>query len=164
MTIAYRPAEVADYDFVIPNWSRHFKKSRTAGIIADEDWAKVMHPTIQKLTSRPDVQTTIAYENTSPALLYGFVSASPEHDPPVIYFLFVKEQYTRAGYARGLLAAIGVDPSKRFVYTCATPVLSHTDKKTGKTIRDQIPLASHRPEYARIAGYVEYDRSNRWNR
>lgn len=164
MTIAYRAAEIADAPFVVSNWSRHFKESRTAGMISDEDWAAVMHRQIQKVIARPDVQTIIAYENTSPGLLYGFISATPKTDPPVIYFLFVKDQYRRAGYARGLLAAIGIDPMTRFAYTCGTSILSRPDKKTGKSILDQIPQAKHQPKYARIVGYVERDRSDRWNR
>lgn len=164
MTIAYRAAELADAQFVVSNWSRHFKESRTAGMIADEDWATVMHRQIQKLIARPDVATTIAYENTAPSLLYGFVSATPKNDPPVIYFLYVKDEYRRAGYARGLLAAIGVNPESCFAYTCATPTLSWQDKTTGKSILDQIPLAKHQPKYARIAGYIERKRNDRWTR
>ncbi len=157
MTIAYRPAELEDATFVVPQWSRCFKPSRSAGMIADEDWAKVMHPQIQKVLARPDVQTIIAYENTEPSFLYGFITASPASSPQVVYFTVVKEAYRRAGYARGLFAAIGIDPASSFRFACWTPVIPK--------LQHAIPLAKHVPEYARIVGYVEPEpRSDRWKR
>lgn len=157
MTIAYRPAEIEDAQFVVSTWSRGFKESRSAGMIADEDWPRVMHPQIQKVLSRPGVQTIVAYENTDPSFLYGWICGTPGTALPVVFFTYVKEAYRRAGYARGLFAALGVDPAKRFYYTCWTPVISKLD--------GAIPLAKHDPGYARKVGYVEQEpRSDRWRR
>lgn len=157
MTIAYRDAEIDDAHFVVPQWSRCFKPSRSAGMIADEDWAAIMHGQIQKLLNRPGVRTIIAYENTDPSFLYGFIAATPDAPTPIVYFTVVKEAYRRAGYARGLFAAVGIDPTKRFIYTCWTPVLAK--------LAHTIPLAKHVPEYARIVGYVEEERRpDRWKR
>lgn len=157
MTIAYRPAELEDAPFVVSMWSRGFKSSRSAGMIADKRWARIMHPEIQEVLARPDVQTIVAYENTQPSFLYGFITASPASSPQIVYFTSVKEAYRRAGYARGLFAAMGIDPASAFRYTCWTSVIPKLQRA--------IPFAKHVPEYARIVGYVEPEpRSDRWKR
>lgn len=160
MTIAYRPAEATEEDaqFVVSTWSRAYKDSRSAGMIADEDWARVMHPQIQRVLSRPGVQTIIAYENTDPTFFYGWICGTPRTSPPVVFFTYVKEAYRRAGYARGLFAQLGVDPRSSFRYTCWTPVLPK--------LASEIPLAKHEPKYARIVGYVETETrsTDRWKR
>ena len=155
MTIAYRAAEVADAPFVVSQWSRCFKSSRSAGVIADEDWPKIAHAQIQKLVSRPGVITLVAYENTAPTFLYGFISGEPGSSIPIVHFVCTKEAYRRAGYARGMFAAIGIEPSRPFVYTHWTPVVAK--------VRELIPLARHEPNYARIANYVPPEtRSRSW--
>lgn len=158
MTIAYRPAEIDDAMFVVSTWSRGFKESRSAGMIADEDWPQVMHPQIQKVLARPGVQTVIAYENTDPSFLYGWICGTPDTSPPVVFFCYVKEAYRRAGYARGLFAELGIDPTQRFRYTCWTPVIPK--------LQHEIPLAKHDPGYARITGYIEPEprSKDRWRR
>ncbi len=143
MTIAYRPAELADGPFVVSTWSRGFKVSRSAGMICSTDWERVMHPQIQKVLSRADVRTILAYENTDPTFLYGFIAGDTSGSVPVVFFCYVKEAYRRAGYARGLFAALGVDPSQRFAYTCWTPVIQKLVTK--------VPFAKHDPNLARYS-------------
>ncbi len=156
MTIAYRPAEIDDARFVVSQWSRCYKASPQAGMIADEDWPRIMHEQIQKLLNRPDVTTITAYENTDPTFIYGFMSATIA-PVPVVHFIVVKEAFRRAGYARGLFAAMGIDPRARFIYTCYTEVI--------QKLKDQIPLAEQNAKYARITGYVEEPRrADRWKR
>ena len=154
MTIAYRAAELADAPFIVSTWSRSFKTSRSAGMIASEDWERTMHPQIQKLLDRPGVKTISAYENTDDSFLYGWIAADPAAEPPIVFFCYVKEAYRRAGYARGLFAAIGVDPSKRFRYTCWVPIIHK--------LADKIPHAKHDPNLARYPrspdGNAEHDR------
>jgi hypothetical protein len=157
MTIAYRAAELADAEFIVPLWSRAFKTSRSAGMIASEDWARVMHPQIQKLLNRPGVRTIVAYENTDPKFLYGFITGNTAEVPPTVHFCYVKEYYRRAGYARGLFAALGVDPSRSFSFTCWTPICA----KLTQDQRDEhgvpipqtakLPFARHNPNLARYA-------------
>lgn len=155
MTIAYRPAEPDDAQFIVSTWSRAYKKSRSAGIISSEDWPTVMHAQIAKLLQRPEMRVMVAYENTDPTFLYGFIAADAlggylvandrgelSIDPaPVVFFCYVKEPYRKAGYARGMFAAIGIDPKRRFLYPCWTPVIQ---KVAGK-----IPLAKNDPNVAR---------------
>jgi hypothetical protein len=144
MTIAFRPAELDDAQFIVSTWSRGFKTSRSAGMIASEDWERVMHPQIQKVLARADVRTVVAFENTDPAFLYGWISADPAASPPIVFFCYVKESYRRAGYARGLFATVGIDPHLRFNYTCWTPIIHKLGLK--------IPNAKHDPNLARYPG------------
>jgi hypothetical protein len=147
-----------DEMFVISNWSRAFKHSRAAGIIADEDWPTVMHAQIRKLLARADVLTVLCVEKDDPSFLYGFIAATPGRIPPVVHFVYVKESFRRARYARALFRAVAIEPSKRFSYSCWVPLLHNN------WVRDRIPLAKHVPEYARIPGYVEQARSTEWKR
>ncbi len=153
MTIAYRPAEIADGQFVISSWSRTFKPSRSAGMIASEDWPAIMHVQIQKLLNRPNVRTIVAYENTDPTFLYGYVAGDTSGPVPIVFWCYVKEPYRRAGYGRGLFAALGVDPRERFHFTCWTPVI--------QKLAAQIPLAKHDPNLARYSNLEP--RSDRGN-
>lgn len=135
MTIAHRPAEPDDESFIVSTWSRAYKESPWAGMIAAEDWAAVMHVQIRKVLQRRDARTIIAYESDDPSFFYGWICGDTEgswvtdrgrrwFDPsPVVFFCYVKESYRRAGIARGLLAALGVDPRRRFFFTCWTPML-----------------------------------------
>jgi len=145
VTISYRPAVPSDASIVIPLWSRGYKTSRQAGIIATEDWARTMHPQFQRLLNRPNVRTIVAYENTSPSFVYGFIAGDTSWHTPVVYFCYVKDAYRRAGYARGLMAALGVDPERPFRYLCWTPVI--------QKLTDKIPFAKHDPNLARYPSY-----------
>jgi hypothetical protein len=145
LTIAYRPAELTDAPIVVSLWSRGYKHCRQAGIIATEEWAPVMHRQFQRLLSRPHVRTIIAFENTSPSFIYGFIAGDTSWHTPVIYFTYVKEAYRRAGYARGLFAALGVDPEQPFRYVCFTPFIIK--------LNDKIPYAKHDPDLARYPSY-----------
>jgi hypothetical protein len=139
--IAHRDARDEDLAFVIPTWSRTYKMSRQSGMIASEDWASVMHPQIRKVVALPETRTVVAYESTDPTVLYGFIAGDPI--VPLVHFVLVKEAFRRAGCARGLFAALGVDPARRFFYTCWTPACLHC--------ADKIPLAQHEPKIARYA-------------
>lgn len=143
VTIAYRPAELDDAQFIVSAWCRSFKASRSAGMIAAEDWEAVMHRQVQKVVARPEVRTIVAFENTDPTFLYGFIAGDTTDRPPVVFFCYVKEAFRRAGYARGLFAALGVDPTRRFAYTCWTPILHKLATK--------VPFAKHDPNLARYS-------------
>ncbi len=146
MTIAYRPAEIRDAEFIVSNWSRTYKASKSCGMIAPEDWAAVMHRQIQQLLNRPEVQTIVAYENTVDDFLYGFIAGNPVGSPPFVFWVHVKENYRKAGYARGLFAALGIDPALPFAYTCWTPIIMKVSSKIPRTTH--IPLTRYpQPEH-----------------
>lgn len=118
--IAHRLLTPDDRRFVIASWSASFKSSYAAGMIWTDDWATIMHAQIDRVISSPDAQTFVAYETKDPTFLYGFISGDTSDATPVVYYLYVKEPYRRHGIARGLFAALGVDPAKPFLYACRT--------------------------------------------
>jgi hypothetical protein len=139
MTIAYRGATHDDLRFVVSAWSTSYKNAHSAGMIHTDDWASVMRAQIERVIAAPHVRTLIAYESTDPLSLYGFVVGDSRpvyalfpNDPtselvPVIFYVYVKEPYRRAGCARGLAEALGVTATQPFVYTCRTAVVSRLE-------------------------------------
>lgn len=158
MSIAFRPAELADHKFIISTWSRAFKRSRAAGIIASEDWEAVMHRQAQRLLARPTMRAIIAFERDDPDFFYGWIAGETAGRVPVVHFTYVKEDYRRwkdLHIGRLLFAALGVDPRKYFVFTCWTPILLEFDPSP-------IPLAKHDPNFARYTNYEPEERP--WKR
>lgn len=142
MTIArHRNATAEDRAFIVSAWSSSFKTSHSAGLIHTDDWAGVMHPQIEKLLERPGSRAVVAFERTDPNFIYGFIAGDTSDRMPVVHFVYTKENYRREGIARGLFAALGVDPSRPFIYTCRTAVVT---KLTSK-----IPAARWNPLVAR---------------
>lgn len=131
-----------DRRFVITTWSSSFKTSYAAGLIQTEDWPTIMHAQIGKVLDRPGATTLVAYERTDPSFLYGFASADvTERGKPIVFYVYVKEPYRRAGIARALFAELGINPSLPFVYACKTPAVTH--------VHDKIPRAKWNPLVAR---------------
>jgi len=124
MTPLFRPALPTDMQFVISNWSASFKVSHSAGLIQSDDWADIMHAQLRKVIERPDTRTILAYEKTDPTFFYGFISGDTSQQPAIVHYVYVKAPYRRHGMARALFAALGVDPSRPFLYTCKTAIVS----------------------------------------
>lgn len=148
MTIAFRNAELRDRSLIVSGWSSSLRDAHAAGLIAMDDWAEVMHRQIVQILDRGDACTTIvAYETDeepgSLVDLYGFIAADVRDPRPLVFYVFVKQGYRRAGVARGLFRAAGIDPAKPFDYAC----------KTGASARlvNKIPLAAWHPLRARYA-------------
>ena len=143
MTIAVRPIATADRRFVISSWVASTRHLRRSIVIQDADWWTLMFPQVEKAIDRPGVHTLVAYETDDTdhvADLYGFITADTSESPPLVYFVYVKEAYRRAGIASRLFAAVGVNPSARFDYVVRVPLLS--------ALSEKIPLAKHNPEPA----------------
>jgi GNAT superfamily N-acetyltransferase len=143
---AYREALPADLPFAIGTWSSNYKNSHYAGIVQTEDWPDVMHAAIGKILARPTTRTIVAFE--PPAFLYGFIAGELADTMPVVHWIYVKSPYRKAGIARGLFAALGVDPAREFLYTCRTIACVR--------LADKIPLARFTPGAARYANYLEH--------
>lgn len=139
MTISYRLATSSDADrqFIVSAWSSSFKASHSAGMIYTDDWPEVMHKQIKRVLDRPDTRVMLAYENTEPDFFYGFIAGDTSAPVPSVWYCYVKAPYRNMGYARGLFAALGVDPSKPFTYACKTAIVSKLSPK--------IPLAKWNP-------------------
>lgn len=143
MKLAFRPADADERRCLCPDkpedsrrcspvvamWSASYKKSHYAGMIWHEDWAAVMHPQISRVLARPNLRTVIAYDADDSDFIYGFIAADTSEPVPVVYYVYVKEPYRRHGIARSLFKAIGVDPTKRFVYTNKTGIVAELARK-----------------------------------
>jgi hypothetical protein len=143
--IAYRDAGAADARFVAKSWVASYRDADTAGFVLVENWYDVMIPQVTQAMARPDVRTVLAYETTNPdpgTNAYGFIVADTVEQPPLVYYVFVKAPYRRSGIARGLFAAVGVDPSRPFNYVCSTP-MSHV-------LHRKIPMARWAPKLGRF--------------
>ena len=159
-SIAFRPAELGTPDnpgldarFVVDAWVATYRNAKTAGMIAVEDWYAVMIPQVWKVLRRPDVQTIVAAIDGAVdrvADLIGFITVDADDDPPLVYYVFIKEHYRRGGRriwpgpgaARQLFEAAGVDPMKPFNYVCSTPMCRILERK--------IPMARWMPALGRF--------------
>jgi GNAT superfamily N-acetyltransferase len=124
MTIAFRPMQPADRQFVISGWSSSYRASKFAGLIRNSSWATVMHREIDAYLDMPDTQTFVAcepgeFDHLEREFLYGFI-ATRRTGAPYVYYCYVKRLYRGRGIARGLFDAAGVDPAGEFAYACET--------------------------------------------
>lgn len=152
MTVAFRDAEEADRHYIVDNWVASYRKAHAAGMIAMEDWYATMIPQVEKVLARPRVRTIVAFEVgvSRIADIYGFITADPELETRIprvgsfkgfVYYVYVKDAYRRSGHARGLFAAVGIDPSSRFLYACKTVMVT--------TLMRKIPASRWEPLLAR---------------
>ena len=157
-SIAYRAADLANVTerkFVVDSWVASYRDAFTAGIVQVEDWYQFMIPTVEKILAKPDVRTVVAYvEGVTDHIadLVGFITADAADSPPLVYYVFTKEHYRRAGrgriwgaagVGRGLFEAAGVDPTRPFNYVCSTPMC--------RTLQRKIPLARWQPLLGRFS-------------
>lgn len=143
--ISHRPADARDARFIAKSWVASYRDADTAGCIQVGDWYEVMIPQVLKIMCKPDVQTLVAYETTDierVADLYGFITVDVVEFPPLVYYVFTKQNYRRSGIARGLFAAAGINPSGRFHYVCSTPMVSMLQRK--------IPMSRWTPKLGRF--------------
>jgi GNAT superfamily N-acetyltransferase len=146
LTVAYRAAELADREFIIDTWLRSYRLSRTAGLIAMDDWRSVMWPQIAKILDRPSVTTMVAFDPDETGRLvdlFGFVCADVTEGTPLVFYVYVKGAYRGWGYARGLFAALDINPRRRFAYACDTYVVSEL-REAGKIPRAYFDQVSAR--------------------
>jgi len=156
---AYRDATGDDRKFVVGTWLANYKNAHYAGLIASEDWYPVMHVQLHKLLDRPGTRAIVACD--PPSFLYGFIVGDTTGQLPIVHYVYVKDPYRsepgpagRSGprYARGLFAALGIDPAREFLYTCRTIACVR--------LADKIPLARFTPGAARYANYLEHRSSH----
>jgi GNAT superfamily N-acetyltransferase len=147
MTLAFREATDADRRFIVDSWVSSYQHAHQAGMIAVEDWFGVMIPQVERLLGRRDVRTVVAFEDSvGPAAdIYGYCCADAKRRIPVVFYVFIKEAYRGAGYARALLVASDIHPRRSFHYACKTEVVTHLVESR------KIPFAKFRPELGRYA-------------
>lgn len=142
--IAFRPALPRDRDFIVSAWSASLRKSDYAGMIANEHWADIMRPQIERVLDSRGMQVTVACETgATPGVadLYGFIAADLSRMVPVVGYVFVKQAYRRSGIARRLFAAVGIDPKLPFDFICRTAIVEKLER--------HIPHATFRPVLGR---------------
>lgn len=146
MTLSVRPAEDEDRHFIVNGVITSYRMSMTAAnLVPMESYRAVMWPAIEAIMARPNVRSVVAYETTETdriADLYGFILADTVLHPALVYYVFVASPYRRAGIARRLFEAIGVDPRKPFSMA-ATTEWTHR-------LQHKIPMAKYRPILARF--------------
>lgn len=100
MSIAFRAADLRSPDrtFIVSTWSSSFKTAHAAGLIHTDDWATIMHAQIGKILDRADARAVIAFERDDPDFLYGWIAGDTAERPAVVWYVYVKEAYRRAGY------------------------------------------------------------------
>ncbi len=155
MKVAFRSAVSAeDRKFAISSWLDGQRFTHTAGLVQMDDFYDVMWPQYEKALAREGMRTVVAFEETDPSFLYGFIAADPgdqrvpEHNgsvrwwPGLVLFVFVKQNYRREGIARRLFAEVGIDPKQAFLYASNTPQATRLESK--------FPLAKFKPIVARF--------------
>lgn len=152
MTVAFRPAEFRDRAFVLDSWLASYRNSHTAGLVGMRDWFAVMWPVLAKLLDRPQTTTIVAYDPDEVAGLTdlrGWIAADVSPGPPLVLYVFVKEADRRAGLARRLFRAVGVDPEKPFLFACKTAPVAELMRAR------KLPLARFNPLAARYDSKVK---------
>jgi hypothetical protein len=153
--ISHRPADLGfepELRFICDSWVASYRDADTSGIIQVGDWYPVMIPQVIKILAKEDVRATVAYETSNPdrgSQAYGFIVADTVAAPALVYYVFVKSACRRGGVARGLFAAIGIDPTQRFNYVCSTPMAG--------LLRRKVPMAKWTPKLGR---YPKHERRN----
>ena len=145
MSVAHRPADERYHRFVVRHWVASFRDADSAGMIAASDWDDVMTPQVTNVLARPGVVATVAYETTNDdagSNAYGFIVANTRERPGLVFYVYVKTAFRRAGVARGLFAAVGIDPELPFDYVCRTPWCHELQRK--------IPMARWTPSAGRF--------------
>lgn len=143
--IAHRPATPTDTNFIVKSWAASYRDADSAGFIKARNWHRVMYPELAETLREPDVIAVVAFETENTdhrSNAYGFIVADIAQDPALVYYCFTKAPYRRSGIARGLFAAIGVDPEGRFNFVCSTPMVSTLERK--------VPMARWTPMLGRF--------------
>ncbi len=158
MTVAYRLAEPEDRVFIVDAWVSSYRTAHAAGMIAMEDWREIMWRQVEKVLDRPTTDTVVAYEPEETdhlADLQGFITADISAAAPYVFYVYVKESFRRAGYARGLFRALGIDPAAPFTYACKTAAVADLVRMR------KIPCSKWDPLAARFANKMEQPRRRR---
>jgi hypothetical protein len=162
--IEYRAVRAEDLRFVVESFLDSYRDAHAAGLISWDTWHEVMRPQWQRVLARPGVAVTVAaFAGEAPGLadLAGWIAVERDYlvprrvvdaegrrvsglvpaTEPLVHYVFVKAGYRKAGIARGLFRAAGVDPERPFRHTTKTGIVT--------TLRDKVPYSTWAPLIAR---------------
>lgn len=143
MRIVIRKMESDHRDFVIGTWLTSTRRSPSSGLIPMAQWRDVMSPILGGILAWPGVGVRLIVDVDAPpdvALIGHIVWRDADaHDPPLVFFCYVKHDYRGNGFARRLLEAAGIDERKAFDYVCQTRASVSMQEKR------KLPRARWRP-------------------
>lgn len=154
MRLHYRPAIPGDHDFIAATWSTCWPRPHEASCLTPAAWRTAVWSSIPSVIARPDMRVLVAADADTTdhvADLFGWLAWKPravervvngytrgvsyrlaEGGPmPLVFCCFVKHGARRAGVARGLCRAAGIDPAADLAYVCrsrAVDVLADANK------------------------------------
>jgi hypothetical protein len=105
------------------------------------DYQRIMDFTVRRILARPGIKVFVASNprEKPPLDLHGWIAVEdganvplrhpPRYeleivrsDAPLVHYVYVKKPYRGFKIARSLFKAAGVDPQKKLLYTCSTPI------------------------------------------
>jgi hypothetical protein len=110
-------------------------------MIWTDDWARIMHPQIDRVLDCEGTRAVVAYASDEPKYSYGWIAGDTTERTPIVFFVYVLEAHRKRGIARRLLDKLGVDPLRPFTYVCRTAVM--------KELHDKMPFARYNPKEVR---------------
>lgn len=130
--VTVRAAGPGDRNFVLKTWLLTLRNaSHESWHVVNEDFFAGEQVILKRVLARPSCRTLIAHPPDDPELIAGFLVFEP---PVLVHFVYTKAALRRAGVARALLEAAGLDPAAGLVASSATHDL------TKGWIRSKYPL------------------------
>ena len=129
---AFRPLAAEDRAFVLSSWLRSYRYGSSFGrSFRNAEFFPGHHDVAERVLARSS--TVVAHLPDSPGVILGFLV----HEPAVLHYVYVKEQFRRLGIAWTLLAAAHLPAA--FRYTHATD--------DWQRLRSRFPSASYLGPY-----------------
>ena len=116
-----RAATPEELPAVLESWAGTYKRSRSSGCIQNHLFNEVTFASITGLLRR-GAQVSVLTAREAPSVVLGWVCHEPDHRSatPIVHYLFVKDRFRERGYARLMLAELGIKKGDRFIYTHET--------------------------------------------
>lgn len=110
----FRDCLESDLDMVVSGWATSYADSHASGCIPMDLYHGIYRPIIARFLARS--KTRVVFNVDHPSQNFGFLSAEFSEDYPIIHYAYLKHFVRRQGLCRGLLADMGINVRKPFVY------------------------------------------------
>lgn len=139
--VAVRDAVPGDRNFVLKTWLLTLRNaSHESWHVENEDFFAGEQIVLKRVLAHPTCRVLVAHPLDDVDLIAGFLVFEA---PDLVHFVYTKAALRRAGVARALVQAAGLDPARGLVASSATHDL------TKGWIRSKYPLVRFNP-YRRI--------------